>query len=46
MQNYEITPATITALTVRELGDAAAARGVSAASLLRESGPQPAPSAP
>lgn len=30
--------------TVRELGDIAAARNVTAASLLGESGPQPAPS--
>lgn len=36
----------IQVMTVRELGDVAADRGVSAASLLERSGPQPAPSTP
>lgn len=35
----------IQAMTVLELGDVAAARGVTVASLLDESGPQPAASA-
>lgn len=36
----------VSVMTVRELGNEAEARGVSAASLLTESGPQPAPSRP